>query len=161
MIRGWLLGVVLALVLVWAIAFQWQRSRERLTADRTLQQVELRVAQDVQRGTVRPELLRQQVEMLRTLWLLDPTGYGIPLAAGSHYLVLGEPRSAIRWYERAWALQARPEIALNLSRAWFAEGDRDEAERYMDRVRVLDPQLARREGGFLRERPERRSEEQR
>ena len=67
---------------------------------------------------------------------------GIPLARGSVNYLLGRLDPAIAAYREALALEARPEIHLNLGRALRAQGLLAEAERELARAVRLDPRLA-------------------
>ena len=66
----------------------------------------------------------------------------IPLARGSVNYLLGRLDPAIAAYREALALEARPEIHLNLGRALRAQGLLAEAERELARAVRLDPRLA-------------------
>ena len=134
---------VLALVVVALVAalliLQWQRVRQRMTASRALLQIEQKVNTDLSRGQLDPAQLRAQLELLRSVEPLDPSDFGIKLAIGSHYYLLREPLSAIRFYEEAAELELRPEILVNLSRAWQMEGNEQKAQELLERAKQLDP----------------------
>lgn len=139
-IQGWTLALPLLLILLWALAVEWQRTQARLTASREL----LRIEADAQAAMRLPELPREQlmkqIEVLRALEPLDPSEFGIPLAIGSHFLLLGSSSSAIRWYEQALRLEIRPEILYNLARAQALAGNAETSAESLEKARVLDPQ---------------------
>ncbi len=138
-----LLTAGLLAVLIFVSVHQTRSARARLTASRTLFQVENSVTAKMRLGTLDPRELRAQIALLQRVQPLDPADFAIPMAIGSQYLLLQNAPSAIRWYEKALSLEIRPEIALNLSRAHDMAGDEAEARRYREMAEVLDPRLAR------------------
>jgi tetratricopeptide (TPR) repeat protein len=138
-VNGWKLAVPLLLVLLWAMAGQWQRTRARLTASRELLRIEADALEAARQAALPRELLQSQIEVLRALGPLDPSEFGIPLAIGSHFLLLGSSSSAIRWYEQALRLETRPEILFNLARAQALAGNVELSAEYLEQARRLDP----------------------
>lgn len=138
------LAALLGLALVAALVFQTDRLRDRLLASRLLRQVESLTVIAVNTGNLSPRLLAANLEALRRAAALDPAEVGIPLARGGQYYLLGRSEAALAAYREALALEPRPEIYLNLSRAYAQAGQREEADRLFAVVRQLDPHLARR-----------------
>ena len=136
-----LIALALFVLCIWALNVQWERARSRLTASRVLLQVEVQMAGQLQQGGVSPQGLRANIELLRRVHddELDAADFAIPLAIGSHYLLLENADSAIRWYERALELETRPEILVNLARAHELAGRQEESDRYLEQARDLDP----------------------
>ena len=93
-------------------------------------------------GQAQPRLMAANLEMLRQAAPLDPAEVGIPIARGTQYLFLAGPEAALRSYEEALALEPRPEAYLNLGRAQWLAGRRDEARRSFELAVRLSPQLA-------------------
>ncbi len=136
----WVVLPLLVVVLL-AIAHEWQRGRARLTASRALSGLESSVARSLATGGAAEAQLQAGVQLLRKLdeEKLDPSEVGIPMALGSHYLLLESPDAAIRWYETALALETRPEILINLARAHRMAGNEEQALLYLEQAQVLDP----------------------
>lgn len=120
--KGRLLGLVaLALTLV-ALGLQTGRLGDRMRASVALRQAELTTLATARMGARGRPLLQGNLRLLRRAAELDPQEAGIPLAAGSLHLLLDNPLAAIGAYERALALEPRPEIYLNLGRAQARAG---------------------------------------
>jgi O-antigen ligase len=132
---------VLAL-LVLGLAGQSVRWQQRRTASRLLRQVELLSMAAASRGQAPRQLLAGNLEALRRAAPLDPVEVGIPIARGTQYLFLNRPGEAIQAYEEALALEPRPEGYLNLGRAQWLAGRREEARRSFALAVRLDPRLA-------------------
>lgn len=141
-LKGSLLVWPVLALLVLGLAGQTLRWQHRRTASRLLRQVELLSMAAVSRGQAPPQLMAGNLEALRRAAPLNPVEVGIPIARGTQYLFLGRPEAAIRAYEEALALEPRPEGYLNLGRAQWLAGRRDEARRSFGLAVRLDPQLA-------------------
>lgn len=136
-------------VLVWpvvalltlALAGQTVRWRDRLTASRLLREVEAVTMAAMAARQLSEPLLFRNLEMLRTAAPKDPVEVGIPIATGTQYLLLRRNDAAIRAYEKAMALEPRPEGYLNLGRAQLAAGRREEARANFQRAVRLEPRL--------------------
>jgi tetratricopeptide (TPR) repeat protein len=137
----WLAWPVVALLAL-ALAGQTVRWHNRRTASRLLRQVEALSMAAVAAGQAPPRLMATNLEMLRRAALLDPAEVGIPIARGTQYLFLARPEAALRSYEEALALEPRPEGYLNLGRAQWLAGRRDEARRNFALAVRLAPHLA-------------------
>lgn len=134
----WIFVPLLAVSLV----FQTVRLRDRVRASRILQAVE-RVTYALEaRGQVPARVLWTHVRLLEEAAKDDPAAVGIPLAEGSQYLLLNRPTEAIASYRRALELEPRPEIYLNLGRAYRLTGEVGQAGRAFERAVELDPRLA-------------------
>jgi tetratricopeptide (TPR) repeat protein len=138
-------------ILVWPVVFvlvlglsaQTVRWRHRMTASRLLRVVEVRSMSAVSAGQAPPQLMIDNLTMLRRAAPLDPVEVGIPIARGTQYLFLLRLEAAQRSYEEAQALEPRPEGYFNLGRAQLLAGRREEALRNFAVAVRLDPGLAK------------------
>lgn len=140
--KGHALAWPLLALLVLGLAGQTIRWHDRLTASRLLRQVEVLSMAAASAGQAPPQLMASNLEALRQAAALDPIEVGIPIARGTQYLFLARPEAAMRWYEEALALEPRPEGYLNLGRAQWLAGRREEARRSFELAVRLDPRLA-------------------
>ncbi|HSF43179.1 MAG TPA: hypothetical protein VLT87_25490 [Thermoanaerobaculia bacterium] len=139
--KGRILALPLVAVLALALVGQTLRWRHRMEASRGLRQVELVSMAAAVRGEAPPQLMSTNLEVLRRIAPLDPVEVGIPIARGTQYLFLTRFDRAADSYQEAVALEPRPEGYLNLGRAqWFA-GRRDEARLSFATAVRLDPRL--------------------
>jgi tetratricopeptide (TPR) repeat protein len=137
-------------VLVWPVAAflalglvgQTLRWRDRATASRLLREVEVVTMTAMSTRQLSEPLLFRNLEVLRAAAAKDPVEVGIPIARGTQYLLLRRNDAAIRAYEDAVALEPRPEAYLNLGRALWFSGRRDEARPYFEQAVRLDPRVA-------------------
>jgi tetratricopeptide (TPR) repeat protein len=132
----------LALLLAAALLGQTWRWRARMEASQVLRQVELVSMAAASAGRAPAHLMAANLEALRRVAPLDPLEVGIPIARGTQYLFLARPEAAIRSYEEALELEPRPEAYLNLGRAQWLAGRREEARRSFATAVRLDPRLA-------------------
>ena len=133
-------GAVALLAL--ALLAQTGRLRDRLTAGRLLQQVELVSMAMVERAQLPRPLLSRNLELLRRAAALDPTQVGVPIARGTQYLLLGNGSSAAAAYRDALELEPRPETHLNLGRALVLAGEMEKAREHFRLALRLDPNMA-------------------
>lgn len=140
--RGRALAALLGLVLLLGLAAHTTRARDRLLANRIVRQVELVTMAAVRSGNLSPRLVAINLAALRRAAALDPAEVAIPMARGGQFILLRRPHAAIEAYGEALALEPRPEIYLNLARAYRAAGDAARAEEALARVSRLDPYLA-------------------
>lgn len=140
--RGRTLAALLGLALLFALAAQTSRARDRLLANRIVRQVELVSMAAVRAGELSPRLVAVNLAALRRAAALDSAEVAIPMARGGQFLLLRRPHAALEAYGEALALEPRPEIYLNLSRAYRAAGDAARAQQALERVYRLDPYLA-------------------
>lgn len=133
----WPVTALLALTL----AGQTVRWRDRLTASRLLREVEALTMTAASSGQLSAPLLFRNLAALREAAPKDPVEVGIPIARGTQYLFLRRTDAAIRAYEEALALEPRPEGYLNLGRAQWISGRREEARRNFERAVRLEPRL--------------------
>ncbi len=138
---GKALAAVLAVLLGLGLVLQTRRAADRIRASAELQRVETVSMQAARMGPAGASLLRANLELLHRAAERDPQEVGIPLAIGSMHLLLRAPQAARDWYEKALALEARPEIYLNLGRAQAALGD-PAARDSFEKALKLDPHLA-------------------
>lgn len=131
--------VALAVLLV----LQTERTLDRLGASRRLQSVEAVAAAAFAGRQPHPGLVAANLRVLKEARRLDPAEVGVPLALGSHYLLLGHTAPALAAYEEALALEERPEVWLNVGRAHQQAGRTEEARDAYARALVLDPALRR------------------
>ena len=140
---GRALGLVLTTLLAVALLAQTARWRDRAVASRLLREVELLSLAAASSGQVPPQVIAANLEALRRAAPLAPAEVGIPIARGTQYLFLDRPEPAERSYREAIALEPRPEGYLNLGRAQWLGGRREEALRSFGTAVKLDPLLAR------------------
>jgi Flp pilus assembly protein TadD len=140
--KGRTLAWVLLVLLVLGLEGQTVRWHSRMTASSLLRQVELRSMAAAAAGQASPQLMGDNLEALRRAAPLDPVEVGIPIARGTQYLFLTRFDAAIRSYEEALALEPRPEGYLNLGRAQWLAGQKEEARRSFALAARLDPKLA-------------------
>lgn len=141
--KGKLLVWPLLALLVLGLAGQTVRWVNRLQASRLLREVELLSMAAVSAGRASSQLMFRNLESLRQAASRDPVEVGIPIARGTQYLFLSRMDPAVRSYEEALALEPRPEGYLNLGRAQWLAGRREEARRNFATAVRLDPRMAR------------------
>jgi tetratricopeptide (TPR) repeat protein len=132
--------VVLGALLL-ALGWQTLRTTDRLHAGRTLALVEARTQAAIARGRAPSTMFAEHLALLATAADLDPLEIGIPIAQGAQFLLLRRPDEAIAAYQSAAALEPRPEIDLNLGRAYWMKGAREEARAAFTRALRLNPRL--------------------
>jgi tetratricopeptide (TPR) repeat protein len=142
-VRGTVLAWPVLVLLVLGLEGQTVRWHHRLKASRLLRQVEVLSMAAASAGQAPTQLMAGNLEALRQAAPLDPVEVGIPIARGTQYLFLARPEAALRAYEEALALEPRPEGYLNLGRAQWLAGRKDEARRSFELAVRLDPRLAR------------------
>lgn len=140
--KGRVLAAAVGLLLLAALLGQTVRWRHRMAASRALRQVEMLSLAAASAGQAPPQLMTANLDVLSRVAPLAPAEVGIPIAQGTQYLFLARPEPAIRFYEEAVALEPRPEGYLNLGRAQWLAGQREEARRNFARAVRLDPRLA-------------------
>ncbi|HEY0553308.1 MAG TPA: hypothetical protein VGG20_03525 [Thermoanaerobaculia bacterium] len=140
--KGRTLAALLTLLLALALVGQAIRWRNRMTASRSLSNVEA-LTLGVASGQIPPQALAGNLEALRRAAALDPIEVGIPIARGSQYFLLGRSEPAEEAYREALRLEPRPEAYLDLGRAQWLAGRRDEATRSFGLALRLEPHLAR------------------
>ncbi len=133
---------VLVVLLLAALAWQVQDSRDKLEASRLLYKVEGISYSILATGQAPRQALAQNLRDLRRAGELDPLEVGVPLATGSQYLLMQSPNQAVEAYREALELEPRPEIYLNLGKALVMAGDRKAADEAFDKAVRLAPQLA-------------------
>jgi tetratricopeptide (TPR) repeat protein len=140
-VKGRVLVWPVVTLLALALVGQTVRWRDRLTAGRLLREVEALTMAAMSTRQLTEPLLFRNLEVLRTAAPKDPVEVGIPIATGTQYLLLRRNDAAIRAYEKAVALEPRPEGYLNLGRSQLAAGRREEARANFQRAVRLDPRL--------------------
>jgi tetratricopeptide (TPR) repeat protein len=141
-VRGRTLGGLLTLLLVLATIGQAVRWRDRLTASRLLANAEA-LTLAVAAGQIPPAALADNLKALHRAAALDPVQVGIPIARGSQYLLLGHPEPAEQAYLEALRLEPKSEVYLDLGRAQWLAGRKEEALRNFTLAVRLDPGLIR------------------
>ena len=139
-LAGALAWTAVALVAL-ALALQTVRLRDRLQASAVLRRVETRTLAAAATGRIASTLLQQNLLDLDRAARLDPSEVGVPLARGSQFLLMRRAASALESYERALALEPRPEIYLNRGRARLLAGETAAAQEDFVRAARLDPAL--------------------
>ena len=87
----------------------------------------------------RTDRYREALELIDRARVADPTNPAIIDSYGWVLFRLGRLRAALDHLQRAYALQQDPDIASHLGQVLWALGRRDEARRYFDEARRLDP----------------------
>ena len=147
----WLVAPLLAAALVG----QTLRAGDLLEANRILHQVEqVSVLAGAATSRAAP-LFWANLKLLQNAERLAPADSRLALARGSQFLLLDRPREAAAAYREALAVEARPEIYLNLGRALAAAGDRQAAAESFHRAETLAPWLSSRVPAELRRRSRR------
>jgi tetratricopeptide (TPR) repeat protein len=140
--KGRVLVWPLAVLLAVGLLGQTWRWRARMEASQVLRRVELLSMAAATAGQAPSNLMAANLEALRRVAPLDPLEVGIPIARGTQHLFLARPEAALRSYEEALELEPRPEGYLNLGRAQWLAGQREEARRSFATAVRLDPRLA-------------------
>jgi len=140
--KRWAFWVALPCLLA-ALTLQTAHGMHRVEASQTLQAVEARTVQVVALGRAPAQLLHANAVALERAAELDPGNVAVPIALGSQYLLMRAPEAAIEQYRRALRLEPRPEIYLNLGRAFLLQGDREKARRNFRLAARLSPSLRR------------------
>lgn len=140
--RGRTLGAILTVLLCLALVGQTVRWRDRLAASRLLANAEA-LTLAVAAGQIPPRALSDNLVSLREAAKLDPVQVGIPIARGSQYLLLGRPEPAEESYLEALRLEPKSEVYLDLGRAQWMAGRKEEALRNFALAVRLDPGLVR------------------
>jgi tetratricopeptide (TPR) repeat protein len=140
--KGRTLGGLLTVLLLLALAGQTVRWRDRMTASRLLANAEA-LTLAVAAGQIPPRALADNLAALRRAAALDPVQVAIPIARGSQYYLLGRAEPAEQAYLEALRLEPKPEVYLDLGRAQWLAGRKEEALRNFGLAVRLDPQLIR------------------
>ena len=138
--KGRTLGRLLTVLLTLALAGQTVRWRDRLLASRLLADAEA-LTLGVASGQVPPRALADNLKALSQAAALDPVQVGIPIARGSQYLLLGRAEPAEQAYREALRLEPKSEVYLDIGRAQWLAGRKDEALRNFALAVRLDPRL--------------------
>lgn len=141
--KGRTLALVVGVSLVAALIFQVDRTRDRLRAQRILKAVQVVSGQMAASGRIVPRVLWRHVRLLEEAEDLDPSEAALPLARGSQFLLLDRSEEAVEAYRQALALETRPEIHLNLGRAYERLGDDEAAREHFTSALALAPHLSR------------------
>lgn len=135
--KRWLLVALTFVALVLVV----HRGHDRIQASRTLLTVERISLAMVQQGKATVPALLANARALEEAHAQDPANAAIVMSRGSQYLLLNRPGSAIEIYQRALALEPRPEVYLNLGRAYWLLGRKGRARGYFTQAIQLDPRL--------------------
>lgn len=137
--------ISISLILVFLVLtfFQGKRALNLLIASGSLNQLEGRTQQIASFGSRGRPILQQNLQILKKIEKMNPSDVGIEVARAGQYLVMGRNSEAIVSYKKALEFEPRPEIYLNLARAYLAEGDEEAArENFVEAIR-LDTRLIR------------------
>lgn len=140
-LRGKSWALLLGLALAAALVFQTGRWHDRMLASRVLRQVEALSQAAVAYGQAPVRLMEDNLVKLDQAAPLDPVSVDILNWRGTQYLFLAQPENAIRVYRQALALEPRAEIYLNLGRAEWLLGRRDDARKSFATALRLDRHL--------------------
>ncbi len=134
-----ILGVVIVVAVAAALVYQSQRALARLGASVVLEGAELTATGMVSTGRIDRAVLGRNLEALRRAADAAPGDPRIPLAIGSHHLLLGNRAAAAHWYRLALEVEPRPEILLNLGRTEWAVGEEIAALEHLRQALLLEP----------------------
>jgi tetratricopeptide (TPR) repeat protein len=140
-VRGKQLVWPLLILFGLTLAAQTARWRHRWQASRSLYVVEARTRAAIQAGQASRQLFAENLALLDRAARRAPAEIGVPIARGTQYLLLGSFDRSISAYEKALRQEPRPEVYLNLGRAQFAAGRREEAKDSFAKAVQLDPRL--------------------
>lgn len=87
----------------------------------------------------RTDRYREALELIDRARVADPGNPAITDSYGWVLFRLGRKREALDYLRRAYALQKDADIASHLAQVLWVLGQRDEAQRYFDEARKLDP----------------------
>lgn len=141
--KGRLAGWIALLGLAVACLLQIGRAGDRVTASRVLQRVEQSTVLLGQQGRLTAQELRLNIQELLDAMELAPDDVRLRLALGGQYLLLNHPQQAVKTYREALAVEARPELYLNLGRAQQAAGDLEGARASYQAAALLNPLVRR------------------
>lgn len=128
-------------VLALALGGQTMRVRDRIEAGALLARVERRTQDAVARRRAASTMFAEHLDWLDRARRLDSLDVGVPIARGAQFLLLRRPADAIEAYADAAQLEPRPEIDLNLGRAYWMAGDQAQAREHFARAVRLNPRL--------------------
>ena len=135
-----LVWILLPLVLV-SLLVEVRMARNRLRADRLVRQVETLTMVALQSGRVPRTVTAANLRLLREAEELVPYEISIPIAKGSQYLIMGRPEEALKAYSEALERESRPEIYLNMGRAYRLAGQEQAAQGSFVLAVRLSPRL--------------------
>jgi O-antigen ligase len=139
---AWAVAAVATALLAPALVVHVRTLAGRLEASRILRTTTQVAQLAMQSGaTAARPVLQANLRPLHRAEELDPVEAGIPMAIGSHYLLLENAPSARDAYQRARAREPRPNLYLNFARLLLLEGRRDEAMAAAGDAVALDPAL--------------------
>ena len=87
----------------------------------------------------RTDRYREALQLIDRARVAEPGNAAIIDSYGWVLFRLGKSRQALDHLRHAYALQKDPDIASHLGQVLWALGNRDEARRYFDEARRLDP----------------------
>ena len=129
-----------ATVLVLALGAQLLRAHRHLTASGTVKEAKQQL-NSVIAGESPAGQLSRLVPGLRTASKLTPSSLGPVATLGDTYHVLGRLEAAAETYDRALALEPRPELYLNQGLVAFRQGDPVLGSTLFGTAFRLDPRL--------------------
>lgn len=159
--KGRTLAIVLGLLAALALWQYLGYAQRRWRASFDLAQVEaltfrLSAEGHLKRRPLDPRVVRmldKGVGVLRQAHERDPVEIGVPVAEGALFSLLNRPQAAIRAYERALLIEARPEVYAHLGRTRLRMGDGEGARQEFRRAVLLDHNLAKEFRPYLGRRP--------
>jgi tetratricopeptide (TPR) repeat protein len=87
----------------------------------------------------RTQRYREALELIDRARVADPGNAAIIDSYGWVLFKLGKAREALDYLRRAYALQKDPDIASHLGQVLWVLKQKDEARKYFDEARKLDP----------------------
>jgi len=145
------LAAVAAVLAALALVARTERAVDLVGASKRLRVVTV-VSSEMERAGKTPrDLVAGNLRLLREADRLDPHDVGIQVALAGQYMLLGRYDQATATYRDALAIEARPEIYLNLGNALFASGHSDEALDAYRKAVALAPRLRRLVPGPMRQ----------
>ncbi|WP_240126634.1 tetratricopeptide repeat protein [Thermomonas alba] len=134
------------LELLYARALMWERQDQIDRAEADLRRILVIAPDNVAALNAlgytladRTNRYREALELIDRARVADPGNAAIIDSYGWVLFKLGKPREALEQLRRAYALQKDPDIASHLGQVLWVLGRRDEARRYFDEARKLDP----------------------
>jgi tetratricopeptide (TPR) repeat protein len=124
-----------------ALVATTHRAVDRVGASKRLRVVTVVSGEMERTGKTPPALVAGNLRLLREAARLDPNDVRIPVALAGQYMLLGRYDTAVDAYREALALEARPEVYLNLGNALFASGHSEPAREAYRKAVDLAPRL--------------------
>lgn len=133
-------------VLLYARALMWERRDDIPRAEADFRRILVADPEDVNALnalgytlTDRTNRHREALALIQRALVAEPDSAAIIDSYGWVLFRLGRNREALEHLRRAYALQKDPEIATHVGHVLWVTGQREEARKYFDEARKLDP----------------------